>query len=90
VLDTSGKSIAIFAVNRHPTEKMQLGIDLEGFAAAKLIEHVVIHHTDLRATNTAARPDNVKPRPQKGTAVEDGKLKTRLLPHSYNLIRVAV
>jgi alpha-N-arabinofuranosidase len=90
VLDPSGKSIAIFVVNRHPSEKMQLGIDLAGFPAAKLTEHIIIHHTDLRATNTAARPDNVKPRPQKGTLVEDGKLKTRLLPHSYNLIRVAV
>jgi alpha-L-arabinofuranosidase len=90
VLDSPGKSIAIFVVNRHPSEKMQLTIDLAGFPASKLIEHVIIHHTDLRATNTAARPDRVKPRLQKGTLVEDGKLKTRLLPHSYNLIRVAV
>jgi len=90
VLDDAGKSIAIFVVNRHPSEKMQLSVDLAGFAKANVIEHTIIHHADLKATNTAASPNAVKPRPQKGTAVEEGALKSRLLPHSYNLIRVAV
>jgi alpha-N-arabinofuranosidase len=90
VLDGSGKSLALFIVNRHPSEKAQLAIDLVGFPKAKLTEHAIVHHPDLKATNTAGSPDNVKPRPQKGTAVEDGKLKARLLPHSYNLIRLAV
>jgi alpha-N-arabinofuranosidase len=90
VLGDAGKSVAIFIVNRHPSEKMHLSIDFAGFPKTSLVEHTIIHHADLKATNTAARPDNVKPRMQKGTMVEDGKLTARLLPTSYNLIRLAV
>jgi alpha-N-arabinofuranosidase len=90
VLDPAGKAISLFIVNRHPQEEMELAVDLAGFPAARPIEHILIHHPDLKAVNSADRPDVVKPGRQQGTTVEDGRAVTRLKPRSYNLIRLSV
>jgi len=47
-------------------------------------------HPDLRAVNSATHPDNVVPKTVGGTAVEDGVLRSRLPPLSYNVIRLSV
>ena len=43
-----------------PAETMEVDVALEGFAA-KSVEHTLIRHDDLEASNTARRPDTVKP-----------------------------
>jgi len=50
----------------------------------------VLAHDDLRTVNTAAAPDRVVPKPQPGTAIDDGTLKSRLPARSYHMIRVAI
>ncbi len=45
-----------------------------GFPAARLIEHILIHHPDLKAVNSADAPDVVKPQKQDGTLVEEGRV----------------
>jgi alpha-N-arabinofuranosidase len=58
--------------------------------AARPIEHVLIHHPDLKAVNSADAPDVVKPQLQNGSVVEEARLLCRLKPRSYNLIRLSV
>jgi alpha-L-arabinofuranosidase len=90
VLDRTGKSISLFIIAKHPDEETELSVDLSGFQDARLIEHTLIHHTDLKATNSADNPDSVKPQLQSGTVVEKTRLQARLKPRSYNLIRLSV
>ena len=47
-------------------------------------------HPDLKAVNSAANPDNVVPKTVGGTKVEDGALRCKLPPLSYNVIRLSV
>ena len=90
VRSPAGDEVTFFIVNRHLTETLELGAALEGFPAARLIEHIQMTHPDLRAINTAANPDNVVPKMVEGTLVEDGTLRSKLPPLSYNVIRLAV
>ena len=53
-----------------------------------MIDHQVMTHTNLRATNTLTAPDTVVPRKGSGTVVSDGTLTASLPPHSWQMIRV--
>jgi alpha-L-arabinofuranosidase len=90
VRSPDGGSVTFFLVNRHPDEAMEIGLDMAGFSPSALLEHVVIAHSDLKATNTAANPDNVRPQPGSGVGVEDGTVKGSLPPRSYHVLRVQV
>ncbi|MEZ5665894.1 MAG: alpha-N-arabinofuranosidase [Alphaproteobacteria bacterium] len=81
--------LTFFAVNRHGSESATLDIGLHGFATPRLALHKTIRHDDLEAVNTADAPDNVAPVDAAGAAVEDGRVKAVLAPHSYHVIRVA-
>ena len=65
-------------VNRHPDEAMTIDIDMAGFAPKAIAEHITIAHPDLKATNTAAKPDRVVPRAGEGFRVSDGAVKGSL------------
>ncbi|MBV8565658.1 MAG: alpha-N-arabinofuranosidase [Methylobacteriaceae bacterium] len=90
VHDPGARTIAIFAINRHPREPLDLAIDLAGFPKTQLIEHILLHHVDLNAVNTAEAPETVKPSSQDATLVEDGELRSQLRPASYNVIRISL
>jgi alpha-N-arabinofuranosidase len=90
VHDQAAGTVALFVVNKHPDEEAELTVDLAGFPSARLIEHILIHHPDLKAVNSADAPDVVKPQLQNGSVVEDGRVLCRLKPRSYNLIRLSV
>ena len=90
VRSASGDGLTLFAVNRHLDEALDLSVALDGFPAARLVEHIRMTHPDLRAVNTAANPDNVVPHKADGTTVADGALSSRLPPLSYNVIRLSV
>jgi alpha-N-arabinofuranosidase len=82
-------TLSFFAVNRHPGEALQLDLSLEGFGPkARVIDHQVMTHRDLRATNTLAAQTNVVPVAGKGAEVRDGHLTASLPPHSWQMIRV--
>ena len=66
VQSADGKTVAFFMVNRHPDEAMTVDIDMAGFAPKAIAEHITIAHPDLRATNTAAKPDRVVPKAGRG------------------------
>jgi alpha-N-arabinofuranosidase len=84
-------TLTFFAVNRHPTETIELALSVEGFdGAPRLIDHQVITHPDLRAVNTAENPDNVSPKPGSGAKVQDGVLHANLPPHSWQMVRIRI
>lgn len=90
VLNTGGKTITFFIVNRHPTEDVSVDVGMAGFNATAVVEHIALVHPDLRATNTAKQPDRVRPAKGKGVSLRDGALRGKLPPKSYQVIRVAV
>jgi alpha-N-arabinofuranosidase len=83
-------TVTYFIVNRHPDTAISVDFDMAGFSPKSIAEHVTIVHADLRATNTAANPDRVRPSKGRGVAVRDGMLRGKLAPRSWHLIRVAV
>ena len=54
-------SLTVFAVNRCLDEDMELKLDLRSFGELRFVRHSVLHHDDVKATNTEQDPDNVKP-----------------------------
>ena len=82
-------TLTFFAVNRHPTESLALDLSLQGFGAkAKVIDHQVMTHADLKATNTLSDQVKVVPRPGTGAKVDAGQLTASLPPHSWQMIRL--
>lgn len=86
--EASGRT-AIFALNRHLVEPQELTVQLRGFpGTCELVEAQELFHPDLQATNTRAAPDTVAPRPQREARVEEGRLRARLQPGSWNVFVV--
>ena len=90
VRSRDGGAVAFFMVNRHPDEALAVDIDMAGFAPKGIAEHVLIANPDLKATNTAAKPERVSPRKGDGISVVDGRVKGSLPPRSYHVVRVSV
>ena len=82
--------VTIFAVNRHLDEALPFEADLRSFGACSLIEHLVLEHTDLKAVNTAAHPDFVKPHNRGNAAVDGSQVLASLGKASWNVIRLKV
>ena len=54
-------SVVVFAVNRDLESPAQLTCDLRSFGGFTRASHSVLHHDDMKAVNTEAAPDTVKP-----------------------------
>jgi alpha-N-arabinofuranosidase len=87
VHDADSGTLTFFAVNRHATEMLEAELRLDGFKP-RSVEHTVIKHDDLAATNTRSAPDNVAPRKGEGASLSGGGLSLALPPHSYSMVRV--
>ena len=82
-------SVTIFAVNRDFSEGIELACDLRAFGDMQVVEHIVLHHDDVKAINTEEKPDNVAPAQGKGGVMDGGKLSVVLPSLSWNVIRLA-
>lgn len=90
VYDDQAGEVTVFAVNRDLENALPLEVDLRSFGRCEVIGHTVLEHEDLKATNTAASPDRVKPH-NNGNASSDGsKITATLGKASWNVIRVRV
>jgi alpha-N-arabinofuranosidase len=89
-LDEAGEVVSFFAVNRNPSEAIEVEIALTGFGSGDIIDHQVMTHADLNKVNTAAEPNAVVPAKGTGASFADGKLKVTLAPYSYQMIRAKV
>ncbi|MCZ8511088.1 alpha-N-arabinofuranosidase [Paenibacillus filicis] len=82
--------VTVFAVNRDLERTLPLQVDLRSFGGCRLIEHIVLEHDDLKAVNTQAEPDRVKPHTNGGAIVSDSAVEARLAKASWNVIRLKV
>ncbi len=86
-LDGDGR-LALFAVNRHPDELVELTVELGPEAALSLIAELVMAEPDPHAVNTREAPDRVIPRPGGSGRISGGKLITSLPPASWTMVRL--
>jgi alpha-N-arabinofuranosidase len=84
--DESTGRATVFALNRSTTDEMQLAIELRGLGNRKLVFASQLHHSDLKAKNTRAEPDAVRPQEHPDAAVSGGVLKATLQPLSWNVL----
>jgi alpha-N-arabinofuranosidase len=85
--DAATGQTAIFLLNRHLTDEMDLSITLRGLGIERrLVSAEQLHSADLNATNTVDAPDRVAPQPLDGIALLDECLSVRLKPASWNVI----
>ena len=77
------RELTVFAVNRNLKDSIQLQLDLTGFEGLKPIEHKVLNHEDLKASNSPEEPEKITPK--EGSGVQD--MAATLEPHSYNMLR---
>lgn len=78
---------AVFLLNRHLSDEMDLRITLRGLGQERrLVSAEQLHSADLNATNTVDAPDRVAPAPLQGITLLDEQLSVRLRPASWNVI----
>ena len=82
-------TVTVFCVNRDLTEDFALNLDLHGFGALRLSEHIVLHHDDVKAVNTEENPNNVAPMPGPGGTVDGEHATVKLPALSWNVLRFA-
>jgi len=80
--------VALFAVNRHPAEPIELAARLGGVPDSDVIEHLVLSHADPLAVNDREKPDRVVPGQAAGAKIEKETLSALLPPYSWNVIRL--
>jgi alpha-N-arabinofuranosidase len=90
VIDSNG--LTIFALNRDASgEPITLMGSLRRLPHARSVEHSVLCHADLKAVNSAERPDTLAPRPAEQTPVFEKDSFTAVLPaYSWNVIRFSL
>ena len=77
-----------YALCRHTSETLPVEISLQGFSAATIIDHQVMTHASLEATNTLTSQSNVVPAQGKGANVSDGLVHSTMPPHSHQMLRL--
>lgn len=85
----TGEGLSLFALNRSLDEAMDLEVPLAGFPPARLAPCLELRHPDLQAANTQDDPERVAPAALQSATLEDGRLRARLQPASWNLLRLA-
>jgi alpha-N-arabinofuranosidase len=85
--DRDTGTTAVFALNRHLHEDMELRIELRGLGAARRLDHALtLGHRDLQATNHRGAPDAVVPRDNPHVRVDGETIVARLPPASWNVL----
>ena len=84
--DQESGRIALFLVNRHPSQTVDVTVDVRGFPGAEVAECLRLEDDDPGRTNTAAEPDAVRPRNDATVRVEGDRLELRLSPVSWTAV----
>ncbi|MCX5661981.1 MAG: alpha-N-arabinofuranosidase [Planctomycetota bacterium] len=88
VLDPATGGVTLFAVNRAPSQPLQLEVDLRAFPEMKVADWSVLRHDNLKATNTEGSQP-VQPMKAQGASFAQGRLSAALPPLSWNVLRLA-
>ena len=85
--DRDTGTTAVFALNRHLGEDMELRIELRGLGGARRLDQALtLWHRDLQATNHRGAPDAIVPRDNPHVRVDGETLVARLPPASWNVL----
>lgn len=88
--DADEGRLAVFVVNRHPTEAVSVSTDLRGFGEVSLTEATLIGGDDLFAANTMDDPDKVAPQAHTAASIEGTTLHATLPAASWSMFLVQV
>ncbi len=89
IWNEENNSLTVLAVNKSFDEDLLLSCDFRQFGDVTINEHTVVTHEDLKAVNTEANPDNVKPVVVNGDENDNGKLTIKLPKQSWNVIKIS-
>jgi len=90
VHDDAGRTLTLFALNRHLDDAMPLVVEARGFGEVRVERATTLTDADLAATNTSDDPDRVSPAALSDVAVADGRITATLPPASWSVIRLKV
>lgn len=88
IVRTATGGVHAFVLNRQLTEAVDLTLELRGFAELTLLEWILLHETDILATNTEAAPNRVRPSSGVGADLRNGTLTATLPPASWSVFRL--
>lgn len=80
VISEDGGELAVFVVNRSLDESCTVDFSLSGYENYRPAKHIAMEGGDLKAVNTADKPNNVMPAEKE---ISEG---ITLSPHSWNMI----
>jgi alpha-N-arabinofuranosidase len=80
-------ALTLFVLNRSMDQQISIDADLRSFNNLRCIEHTLLHHRDVYAVNTEAKPNNVIPQTGTGVEQQDQKITLNTLPLSWNVFR---
>jgi alpha-N-arabinofuranosidase len=83
--DPENGRVAVFVVNRHPSESMAFSTDVRYFGGVELVEATVLGGEDLFAANSMEDPDRVLPRACDSAKVVGSALEAELPPASWSM-----
>jgi alpha-N-arabinofuranosidase len=82
-------TIALFLVNRHPSDDIVLDVDVRAVRPTAVGEQFVLRGDDVRATNSAAEPDRVRARPANTARLDGARLEIPLPAVSWTALTLA-
>lgn len=88
VLNEENNELTVFAVNRDKEDNLKISCELKDFWDCEVIEHIVMEHDDIKATNTEDNPSNVKPHRKGNAQMNNNALMADLSALSWNVIRL--
>ena len=91
VLSEDRGDLTVFSVNRNLEEVVGLDVDLRDFSTARVVEHIALTHSDLKAVNTLEQPERVAPSALDDSVEQhEGKTRIALPPASWNVVRFSL
>jgi alpha-L-arabinofuranosidase len=88
VHDDKAGTLTLFALNRHLEDDMTVDFTIKGFNELAVGKAHQLHNKDLKALNTAKKPDRVKPQQFRDIKFREGGVSATLRPASWNVIRL--
>ena len=85
VADAAG-GLNLFALNRDLARPLTVEVEARGFGGLAVAEVLQLRDDDLKASNSKAAPDRIKPTALKDVAIKGAKLYFELAPASWNLV----
>lgn len=87
VYNMEKEELTIFAVNRSLEEEITLTTDVRGFEDYRVLEHIVLEHSDMKICNSSGG-EMVYPKSTDQSSMDNGIMTSTLHKTSWNVIRL--